>query len=188
MWPKGFKVLYYNRIRNSQLSLHRVATIQDFSFVYSLYMHPVTNSWLLYELMDEGAFRPIFEELVNKKLLYIFMEGGKDCGMFKLVPQKYRNSHIIYLGGVAIDPAQQGRGLAATMIGEAMAVAEAGGFTRIELTVATINQKAIGVYEKAGFKTEGILKNYTYLASEKRYIDEQVMAYMITDYGLASLR
>jgi RimJ/RimL family protein N-acetyltransferase len=60
-------------------------------------------------------------------------------------------------------------------------VAKAGqmGFRRIELTVATNNKAAIRLYTHAGFAVEGILKNYSYLSSEHKYLDEQVMALLL---------
>jgi putative acetyltransferase len=84
----------------------------------------------------------------------------------------------MYLGGVAIHPDHAGKGYAKEMILDATDLVKNLGFTRIELTVATSNHKAISLYEKCGFNTEGILKNYTFLASQNRYIDEQVMAFI----------
>jgi putative acetyltransferase len=144
-------------------------------------MHPAINPWLLYEIMPADAFRPIMDELIHKKALYIYEVEGEAVGMFKLVPMKFRNSHIIYLGGVAIHPEHAGKRYAKEMILDAIDLVKSLGYTRIELTVATSNQRAIDLYSKSGFKTEGILKNYTFLKSEKRYIDEQVMALIIPD-------
>lgn len=155
-----------------------VATQNDFGYLFSLYMHPEINPWLLYEMMSSDAFKPIMEDLLQKKALYIYEQEGKSVGMFKLVPMKFRNSHIMYLGGVAIHPDHAGKGFAKEMILDAIDLVKNLGFTRIELTVATSNHKAISLYEKCGFNTEGILKNYTFLASENRYIDEQVMAFI----------
>jgi putative acetyltransferase len=154
----------------------RVATTADDEFLFELYMHPEINPWLVYEMMPADAFKPILDELLQKKALYIYSQDGKDVGMFKLVPMKFRNSHIMYLGGVAIHPEYAGKGYAKEMILDAIDLIKSLGFTRIELTVATVNQRAIDLYIKCGFLTEGILKNYSFLASENRYIDEQVMA------------
>jgi putative acetyltransferase len=159
----------------------RIATAADFEFLYSLYMHPAINPWLLYEMMTAEAFQPIMEDLLQKKALYIYEQEGQAVGMFKLVPMKFRNSHIMYLGGVAIHPDHTGKGYAKEMILDAMDLVKTLGFSRIELTVATSNNRAIDLYTKCGFKTEGILKNYTFLASENRYIDEQVMALLVTN-------
>lgn len=53
------------------------------------------------------------------------------------------------------------------------------GYRRIELTVATLNGPAIFLYEKMGFENEGRLKDYSYLKSEDRYIDEYVMGLIL---------
>jgi L-phenylalanine/L-methionine N-acetyltransferase len=159
----------------------RTATNNDFDYLYSLYMHPAINPWLLYEMMPADSFRPIMDELIHKKALYIYELEGKAVGMFKLVPMKFRNSHIIYLGGVAIHPENAGKGYAKEMILDAIDLVKSLDYNRIELTVAISNQRAIDVYTKSGFKTEGILKNYSFLKSENRYLDEQVMALIIPD-------
>lgn len=170
------------RYKKAGLYLHamlRLASEQDFDFLYGLYMHPVVNRWLLYEMMAPDAFRPIAAELLQRNTLYVFEQDGVRAAMCKLVPQKYRNSHIVYLGGVAVDPARQGQGIGAKMLASAINLCRARSFTRIELTVSVENPKAIRLYENLGFLREGILKNYCYLAQEGRYMDEQVMALLL---------
>jgi RimJ/RimL family protein N-acetyltransferase len=159
--------------------MNRLAGASDFHFIYHLYMHPAINPWLLYELMDEGDFRPIFNELVEKKCLFVYENDETRIGMFKLVPQKFRNSHIIYMGGIGIHPDHWGKGYGSMMLNEIISITKAMGYIRVELTVANINTQAIRTYEKAGFTNEGTLKKYTYLRSEDRYIDEQVMALLL---------
>lgn len=154
----------------------RKANESDFNFFYGLYMHPEINPWLLYEMMPEEEFHPIFSDLLRREALYVFTKEGEPAGMFKLVPQKFRNSHIMYLGGVAIVPSQSGKGYGKEMVLAAVALAFSMGCVRIELTVATTNFPAIALYESAGFVTEGILRKYTFLKAENRYMDEQVMA------------
>lgn len=160
--------------------MNRLATTVDFSFIYHLYMHPENNRWLLYEEMDKETFRPIFDELVKRAHLYVYEEQGEPVGMFKLQPMRYRNSHIIYLGGVAVDPRHKGKGYGGAIISESVGIAHTMGFTRIELTVATENEKAIRLYERYGFEKEGVLKKYSYLKSEGLYLDEWVMGKVIT--------
>lgn len=142
-------------------------------------MHPETNPWLLYENMDEASFQSIFYDLINRETLYVFEMEGIQAGMCKLMPQKFRNSHIMYLGGVAIDPLHKGKGWGRVMLEEAIALIQKKGYHRIELTVATFNDRAIALYESMGFMNEGRLKDYTYLASEGRYIDEYVMGLIL---------
>ncbi len=156
----------------------RKVTEQDFEFIYNLYMHPQVNPFLLYEMMDAETFKPILEDLLHKEVLYIFEDKNAAVGMFKLVPLTYRNTHIAYLGGVAIDPLFSGKGYGIIMLLEIIDYTKENGFLRIELSVAAVNEKAIRLYEKAGFEKEGLLKNYTYLKSENRFLDEVMMAWI----------
>jgi RimJ/RimL family protein N-acetyltransferase len=156
----------------------RKATATDIDFFYYLYMHPQVNPFLLYEKMELEQFKPVFNELLGRGVLYLFIQDDVRVGMFKLVPQQYRNSHIVYLGGLAIDPLQAGKGLGLTMMGAIKEYAKAEGFKRIELSVAAINEKAISLYLKTGFQKEGVLRNFTFLKSENKFLDEVMMSYL----------
>jgi len=157
----------------------RQATDNDFDFVYELYMHPQINPFLLYEQMDINDFKPVFEDLTKKKVLFVFEDEGVPTGMCKLVPQQYRNSHIVYLGGIAIHPFFAGKGEGIKMMNDIIDFAKQNGFLRIELSVASVNEKAIRLYEKAGFVKEGLLRKFTYLKSENKFLDEVMMAYLV---------
>ena len=157
----------------------RPATYTDFDFIYELYMNQQINPYLLYEQMEVNDFKPVFDELTIKKVLFIFEDDGVPTAMCKLVPQQYRNSHIVYLGGIAVHPFFAGKGEGIKMMKEIIEYAKQNGFLRIELSVASSNEKAIRLYEKAGFVKEGLLKKFTYLKSENKYLDEVMMAYLI---------
>ncbi|MBC3882644.1 GNAT family N-acetyltransferase [Undibacterium sp. LX40W] len=157
----------------------RNATQNDIDFIFGLYMHPEINPFLLYEPMDKRDFQPIFDELLAQNILYVFTTEVEPQGMFKLIPLKHRTSHIAYLGGVALSPACFGKGLAQQMFADIFDLAREKQVKRIELSVATHNERAIRLYQNAGFETEGILKKYTYLAQEQRYLDEQLMARLL---------
>lgn len=157
----------------------REATKEDFDFIYELYMDPQINPWLLYEPMSTSSFLPIFDELMSKKNLYVYEVDGVQTGMCKLVRQQHRNSHIVYLGGLAIHPFFGGRGEGLKMMEDIIDHIKQLGFLRIELSVAVTNEKAIRLYEKAGFVKEGILKKFTYLESENKFLNEVMMAYLV---------
>lgn len=157
----------------------RPATSNDFHFLYGLYMHPEVNPFLLYERMDEKSFRPIFSDLLSQDVLYVFEDSNKAVGMLKLIPLRHRNSHIAYLGGLAIDPAEGGKGYGLAMMNELIQLGKSKNLQRIELSVAVTNTKAITLYEKCGFQKEGILRKYTYLKSENKFVDEVMMSYLM---------
>jgi putative acetyltransferase len=157
----------------------RHATPSDFEFIYELYFHPQTNPFLLYEPMKPAEFEPVFQDLLEKSILYVFEQEGKGVGMAKLAPLPYRNDHILYLGGVAIHPDFAGKGLGEQMILEILALAQKKGFQRVELSTATINERAIRLYEKTGFQKEGVLRRFTHLKSENRFWDEVIMSCLL---------
>ena len=156
----------------------RKMTQEDFHFIYELYMYPGVNKYLLYEPMAEADFSPIFADLLQKQIIYIFENGGAPEGMFKFVPYAFRSSHVAYLGGLAIHPSSSGKGMGTQMMNEIKDFAKEKGIRRIELSTAVINEKAIRLYEKAGFQKEGILRKYTWLEAENQYLDEVMMSWL----------
>ena len=156
----------------------RNADENDFDFVYNLYMHPQNNGYLLYEHMSPESFRKIFNGLIDQRIKFIYERDGTPVGMCKLIPLTHRTSHIVYLGGLAIHPELAGKGYGYDMLQEIIRYVKEKGFLRIELSTASTNGRAIGLYEKAGFVKEGILRKYSYLESEDRFLDETIMSYL----------
>ncbi len=157
--------------------IHKAAR-EHFDFIYELYMHPLTNPYLLYEPMGKKEFQPIFEDLQKQAVLYVYSDNGKDTGMFKLVPYTHRTSHVAYPGGLAVHPSLSGKGQGYKMLQEILDFGRRNEFLRIELSVASHNEKAIHLYLKAGFEKEGILRKYTHLKTENRFWDEVLMSYL----------
>ena len=155
------------------------ATEKDFEFIYSLYMHPQVNPFLLYEMMDQESFQPIYHDLLKNTRLYVFQIEEQKAGMFKLEPSKHRLAHMVYLGGVAIHPDFGGKGYGLQMLQEITDLCKTEGFLRVELSVGAANEKAKKLYQKAGFDEEGILRKYTYLKSKNIFIDEILMSYIV---------
>ncbi len=156
----------------------RIATVKDFDFVYNMYMHPQVNPFILYEMMGRDEFDPIYKDLLEKKVKFIYTDNEIPIGMFKLIPLTHRTAHIVYLGGLAIHPDQKSRGHGKKMMGEIIEFARERGFLRIELSVADANTSAISLYEKTGFRKEGILRKFSFLKKEQRFMDEILMAYL----------
>lgn len=155
------------------------ATQNDFDFIYNLYMHPQVNPYLLYEQMDKPSFEPIFNDLIKSQVKYLYKDGEENIGMFKLIPLTHRTSHIAYLGGFTVHPSHRGKGYGLRMLKDIIEFGRTRSFLRIELSAATSNTRAISLYEKAGFEKEGVYRKYTYLKSENRFLDEQVMAMLL---------
>jgi putative acetyltransferase len=92
------------------------------------------------------------------------------------VPQQFRDAHKVYLGGLAIHPDKSGKGEGAKMMEEIITFCKQNNFLRVELSVSTENEKAIRLYERSGFVKEGVMKKFTYLESENKFLDEVMMA------------
>jgi putative acetyltransferase len=155
----------------------RLATIEDVDFLYLMYMHPSINEFLLYEQMSLESFVKTIELLIQKEEIFILDYNNEKVGMCKLVQQEHRNSHCIYVGGLAVHPAQLGKGYCNLLLQKIIQFAKQKNKKRIELTVSVHNEKAIGLYAKNGFVQEGILKYYTFLKNKNEYVDEVIMAY-----------
>ena len=150
----------------------------DTDFIYGLYMHPDINPYLLYEVMDVKTFTPIFTDLLQQGIIYVYEAEGVPAGMFKFIHQQHRNAHSAYLGGVAIHPSFAGKGHGIKMMQEIIELGRQMNLLRIELSTAVANDKAIHLYEKNGFVKEGVLRKYTWLKSENRFLDEVMMSYL----------
>ena len=72
----------------------------------------------------------------------------------------------------------QNLGLGAALMKEAIRAARERRLHRIELTVVADNHRAIRLYEKVGFRHEGV-KRENYLAEDGKYHDEIIMGIIL---------
>lgn len=72
--------------------------------------------------------------------------------------------------GMRIQKEFSGSGLGTEMMNYMFAQAKQMGFRRIELTVRTLNEAGIRLYEKVGFEKVGLLKDAAFIDGE--YVDE----------------
>jgi RimJ/RimL family protein N-acetyltransferase len=72
----------------------------------------------------------------------------------------------------------QDLGLGTRMMAKAIEIAKERGFHRLGLTVVADNRRAIKVYEKVGFKKEGIARE-TFYGDDHRYHDEVEMGLLL---------
>jgi RimJ/RimL family protein N-acetyltransferase len=90
--------------------------------------------------------------------------------------------HIQYKGksdfGIYVHQDYQDKGLGTIMTSMAISLARERGLHRIELSVVADNKKAIHVYEKVGFKIEGIQKE-AYYGEEGKYHDITIMGLLL---------
>ena len=95
------------------------------------------------------------------------------AGLHPAGPQ-LRRRHVMYLG-ISVAPEAQGRGVGSALMGAMCDYADRwAGVLRLELTVFVDNERAIGLYRKFGFETEGRLRGYA--MRDGRYVDVFMMA------------
>lgn len=163
----------------STLPLRRLATSDDLSAVYAIYVHPEVVPYLGYDPMPLAAFEPVFAGLLGSGSFYVVPRDGEVRGFYRENRQKGRSRHVVTLETLAIAPSEKGSGLAAAMIGEAVELMRADGVRRVELMVEADNARGIAFYHKLGFEQEGRLRAAYKRADQPDYVDEILMARLI---------
>lgn len=108
----------------------------------------------------------------------VAVQGDSElAGFVELIGGAYRrnrfNAHLI----IGVQSAAGGQGLGTTLLREALAWATSHGLHRIDLNVMTHNHRAIRLYERHGFATEGRRSECLFLHGE--YRDEFIMALLL---------
>lgn len=82
---------------------------------------------------------------------FVWEEDGKIVGNTSLIPYFYQNHKVYLIANVATHPKYEGKGIASALTKETIAKAQEKGCDSIWLQVRSDNQRAIGIYERAGF-------------------------------------
>ncbi len=110
----------------------------------------------------------IIEALDNRTKFFVFEKDGKVMG--------YVGVSVIldegYITNIAVLPEYQGLSIGKALMTELDDLAKLENLSFISLEVRTSNQKAISLYEKFGYKTEGVRKNF--------YVDPKEDALIMT--------
>ena len=95
--------------------------------------------------------------------------------------------HVLMLGAgeahllnITVEPEEQGRGLARHMLGQLVRWSRAQGAQSLWLEVRVSNDRARQIYERYGFKSVGLRRNYYPLAPFKRE-DALIMSLPLTE-------
>ncbi len=88
----------------------------------------------------------------------IVEQDGQVCGAAIMAWR--RNSSVGRLYSIVIDPTFQGRGLGSKLLQACEAVARQRGCDRVSLEVRADNRRAIGMYERHGYRMKGALPGY----------------------------
>lgn len=127
----------------------------------------------VYQIENQAFFEPwskkeLMKELVENKILkhYVYEIDGKVAG-FYIVSLILDEVEIFT---IAVDKDFRGRKIASKMLEHLIKNSKEKNVKKIWLEVSTINEVALGLYKKYGFKTVRIRKNYYYKTNEDAYI------------------
>ncbi|SFB11735.1 MULTISPECIES: GNAT family N-acetyltransferase [unclassified Bacillus (in: firmicutes)] len=121
--------------------------------------------------IDESGFKQIIKddtESINNQFLVADVDG-RIVGFSRCAGSKLkRNAHKVEFG-VCVLKEFWGYGIGKEFLKESIRWADSNGIKKITLTVLETNEKAIKLYEKYGFETEGILKKDKLLSDGNYY-------------------
>ncbi|QHJ71232.1 GNAT family N-acetyltransferase [Planococcus halotolerans] len=138
-------------------------------------------------MMFEPGERQISPEQLSKRIeameqddksaILLADDDGELKGyLFIIGNSPQRRSHSVYLA-IGIGESSRGQGVGTTLFEQLDTWAIEKGIRRLELTVMIHNRAGVALYQKAGFKIEGIKKNSLKVNGE--YIDEYYMAKLL---------
>ena len=123
----------------------------------------------------------VMNNIENGYPQFVAIADGAVVGWCDVIPkQRPVHAHCGVLG-MGLLPAFRGRGLGAALTSATLTEARRRRLVRIELTVHADNSRAVALYERIGFKTEGVLRDAVRL--DGRYKDLILMA--IVDRSVA---
>ena len=116
----------------------------------------------------------VMNNIANGYPQFVAVADGTVVGWCDVIPKEHPiHAHCGVLG-MGLLPAFRGRGLGAALTSATLTEARRRRLVRIELTVHADNSRAVALYERIGFKTEGLLKDAVRL--DGRYKDLILMA------------
>ena len=159
--------------------MRREIARKDFDQVYEIYMDETVNPYVNFEIMSKEAFHSIFNELVERGGLQVYVFEGEVISAFVVSRFQHRLKHLVYIGAFGIKQRYQGQGIGTKIMQELIRDLRADGVRRIELRVEADNQRAFSFYKKLGYKTEGTLRRYMKREKDADYVDVHLMSLLL---------
>lgn len=159
----------------------RLSQQSDLSAVFSIYMHEAVIPYMAYDSISMQSFTPVFDELVESKSFFILEIDSRIKGFCRVNRHKGRASHTASLFTLAIDPTEQGTGIAQLMMKLIFEYLQSQNIMRVDLMVEEDNQRAYTFYKKLGFELEGAMRSAFKRSHEAHYITELFLAKFLTE-------
>lgn len=125
---------------------------------------------------DNPAGYMFFGETTRPEEVLVAEVDGAVVGFVKLRPVTPlpSHAHVLQIQGLGVDPAYQGRGVGRALLDAAADEARARNARKLSLRVLGRNTTARRLYERAGYRVEGVLAEEFLLDGE--YVDDVLMA------------
>ena len=139
----------------------RAASVADWEALAALRDLPgVRSGTLRLPFAAPEQTRRWLENLTENDMIIVAEFEGRIVGLAGLHRHRGRRQHAADLG-MSVHDDHRRRGIGKALLEALVEAADRWlGISRLELTVFTDNEAAIGLYRNAGFVTEGVLKSY----------------------------
>ncbi len=144
-------------------------------------LHRAAWSWLSDVSAKPAEDAGVYDERHPPEQFLLAVLGGRVVGYVRQVSPTPlpANRHVRQIQGLAVDGSVRGRGIGRALVEAACTAARADGARRITLRVLGHNAPARRLYERCGFRTEGVLAQEFLL--DGGYVDDVWMARPLTD-------
>jgi ribosomal protein S18 acetylase RimI-like enzyme len=127
----------------------------------------------------EGVRAFVRQNIANRVPQVVAKEHGRVVGWCDISPSWHHTLRHCGALGMGLLPQYRGLGLGRRLLEECLAIARAAGITRVTLEARVDNQRALHLYERAGFQHEGVRRHG--MRVDGRYIDTVAMALLLDD-------
>lgn len=123
----------------------------------------------------------VHANIVHDAIQFVALDGARVVGWADVItPWQPALAHTGTLG-IGVLPEYRGQGIGRRLLRAVAAKARAKGITRIELEARDDNERAVRVYERAGFVREGIKRRA--MCFDGTYYDTILMSLVLEDYA-----
>ena len=161
----------------------RKATASDASQIVAVMKDAEASGFMLFDpgerKLTAEQFEKYIEAINNKHNAAIFVATEEEKILGYIIVQgetPKRIAHRAYIV-IGVHSTSRGKGVSTALFAHAERWAKEVGIQRLELTVIKHNEAAYHLYEKMGFKVEGVKQKSLKINGE--YVDEYYMAKMI---------
>ena len=135
-------------------------------------------------LRNESHEAYFIRELIaaGESLVLVAEADGAVVGNVLLLPEQSRVQDHVGTLSICVAAEWRDAGLGSALVARALAWATEHGLRKVQLSVFPDNARAIAVYERAGFVTEG-LRRMQFRASDGEFRDELLMAWFAGGNG-----